>query len=72
MAAIAEDKQQQAQPETVSAYKHDAEKGARVTVDPDSKNGTDSDSDDMQEGVRRVRAITTIWTKKTLWSMFAL
>lgn len=37
---------------------------------PDTK--TESDSDSMQEGVKRVEAITTVWSKKSLWSTFAL
>lgn len=49
----------------------DIAKSEPVTeVLPDSK--TESDSDSMQEGVKRVEAITTVWSKKSLWSTFAL
>ncbi|EGX89574.1 siderophore iron transporter mirB [Cordyceps militaris CM01] len=71
MAAITADQKRPGEPEIVS-YPKDAEKGAPMAVDPDSKEDHGSDSEDFQEGVRRVRAITTIWTTKTLWSMFAL
>lgn len=72
MESGATEKRQYTQPEGVS-YDRDAEKGANVTVEPHLKaDGSHSDSDDFQDGVQRVRAITTIWTTKTLWSMFAL
>ncbi|EGY22015.1 siderophore iron transporter mirB [Verticillium dahliae VdLs.17] len=38
----------------------------------DLKADSDADSANFQGGVRRVRAITTVWSKKTLWLMFAL
>lgn len=34
--------------------------------------GSDGQSDKFQDGVQRVRAITTIWSKYTLLSMFVL
>lgn len=33
---------------------------------------SDSDSSFKQDGVKKVEAVTTVWTKKTLWIMFAL
>lgn len=35
-------------------------------------SSSDGDSERFQEGVQRVRAITTIWSKSTLISMFVL
>lgn len=43
-----------------------------IEVPEDSKTESDNDSADMQEGVKRVEAITTVWSRKTLWSTFAL
>lgn len=37
-----------------------------------SDDDSDADTKDFQEGVQRVRAITTVWSKKTLASMFAM
>ncbi|KAI1463459.1 MFS general substrate transporter [Daldinia caldariorum] len=37
-----------------------------------SKTVSDNESADMQEGVKRVEAITTVWSDKSLWSTFAL
>ncbi|KAK6951522.1 hypothetical protein Daesc_006043 [Daldinia eschscholtzii] len=37
-----------------------------------SKTESDDDSAHMQEGVKRVEAITTVWSNKSLWSTFAL
>ena len=31
-----------------------------------------SDADSMQAGVKRVEAITTVWSSASLWSTFAL
>lgn len=50
--------------------RYDAEKGPKVTMTSGGDAG--SESDEFQDGVRRVRAITTIWSKSTLCSMFAL
>lgn len=33
---------------------------------------SDSDSSFKQDGVKKVEAVTSVWTKKTLWIMFAL
>ncbi|KAI1390462.1 MFS general substrate transporter [Hypoxylon trugodes] len=41
-------------------------------VPDDSKTDTDDDSSHVQEGVKRIEAITTVWSKKSLWSTFAL
>ncbi|KAI1454216.1 siderophore iron transporter mirB [Annulohypoxylon moriforme] len=38
----------------------------------DSKTGSDDDSTHVQEGVKRVEAITAVWSQKSLWSTFAL
>ncbi|OTA52466.1 siderophore iron transporter mirB [Hypoxylon sp. EC38] len=38
----------------------------------DSKTESDSDSGHVQEGVKLVEAITTVWSQKSLWSTFAL
>lgn len=43
-----------------------------ATCYPKPVDGNASDSDGFQGGVRQVRAVTTIWSKKTLFSMFAL
>lgn len=34
--------------------------------------GYDSDGKSWHDGVLRIRAITTMWSKKSMWSMFAL
>ncbi|OTA86125.1 hypothetical protein M434DRAFT_82353 [Hypoxylon sp. CO27-5] len=38
----------------------------------DPKPESDSDSGHVQEGVKLVEAITTVWSQKSLWSTFAL
>ena len=38
----------------------------------DHANDSDANSTEFQEGVQRVRAVTTLWTKKTLVLMFIL
>lgn len=35
-------------------------------------HGYDSDGKSWHDGVLRIRAITTMWSKKSMWSMFAL
>lgn len=59
-----------------TAVATDVEKNgvAQQTVLADGVSDIDSDADtkDFQEGVQRVRAITSIWSKKTLASMFAM
>lgn len=37
-----------------------------------SKTESDDDSTHVQDGVKRVEAITTVWSNKSLWSTFAL
>ncbi|KAI1653979.1 MFS general substrate transporter [Daldinia decipiens] len=37
-----------------------------------SKTESDNDSAHVQDGVKRVEAITTVWSGKSLWSTFAL
>lgn len=45
-----------------------------VNANPNNNKEGDSDaeSENFQGGVQRVRAITSVWTKKTLISMFVL
>lgn len=43
-----------------------------VVADRSSLNDSDAITEEFQDGVKRVRAITAIWSKKTLASMFAL
>ncbi|KAI2470798.1 siderophore iron transporter mirB [Annulohypoxylon bovei var. microspora] len=56
---------------------HDVEKDL-VSAQPatelpeDSKSELDDDSTHVQEGVKRVEAITAVWSKKSLWLTFAL
>lgn len=38
----------------------------------DPKAESDNESARKQEGVKKVEAVTTVWTKKTLITMFAL
>lgn len=47
---------------------------AQTTTDlpEDSKQDLDDDSTHVQEGVKRVEAITAVWSQKSLWSTFAL
>lgn len=47
---------------------------AHQTTLADALSDEDSDADtkDFQDGVQRVRAITSVWSKKTLASMFAM
>ncbi|KAJ2979716.1 hypothetical protein NQ176_g3083 [Zarea fungicola] len=71
MVSVTEDKHRPGEPETFPTTR-DAEKGLNLTVEEHQKHGNESDSDEFQDGVKDVRAITAVWTKKTLWSMFAL
>lgn len=41
-----------------------------ASVDP--RRDPDNESEDFQAGVKRVRAVTSIWSNKTLWTMFAM
>lgn len=38
----------------------------------DEKHASDVDSEVYQPGVQRVRAVTSVWTKKTMIIMFCL
>ncbi|KAJ6780800.1 hypothetical protein PWT90_04566 [Aphanocladium album] len=67
---VAEQKQPLDQAAEIS-LQHDTEKGPKAS-ESHVKQDHDSDSDEFQEGVRNVRAITTIWSNTTIWSMFAL
>lgn len=40
--------------------------------DDPSKEGFETDSTHKQDGVKRVEAITSVWSKQSLWIMFAL
>ena len=53
---------------------HDAEKNAVPIPGAHElhNDGSDTDSTDMQAGVKRVEAITTVWSSASLWSTFAL
>ena len=53
---------------------HDAEKHAAPLHDAHElhHDGSDTDSTDIQAGVKRVEAITTVWSSASLWSTFAL
>lgn len=59
---------------------HDIEKqvpaGATQTTavddDVNQKPERDDSSDFKQDGVARVQAVTSVWTSKTMWSMFAM
>ena len=59
-----------------TANTDDVEKTTRSSVNEvssvDQKNDSDADSANFQGGVKRVRAITSVWSKQTLWTMFAL
>jgi hypothetical protein len=58
-----------------SAPEVDVEKRKDVTQDVTEFNDdlkSDSDFDHKQDGVKKVEAVTSVWTKKTLWIMFAL
>lgn len=52
---------------------HDAEKNAIPLHNAEELPHAGSDSDsEMQAGVKRVEAITSVWSNKALWSTFAL
>ena len=52
---------------------HPVELNTSPTYDTQSFNkGDDAHSEEFQEGVQRVRAITEIWSRKTLGMMFVL
>ncbi|KAL4890283.1 major facilitator superfamily domain-containing protein [Aspergillus ambiguus] len=39
---------------------------------PGNSDDSDKDSTDFQDGIQRARAITSTWSKKTMWTMFIL
>ncbi|KAF7558165.1 hypothetical protein G7Z17_g102 [Cylindrodendrum hubeiense] len=43
-----------------------------LDADEDLKDNSDANSEEFQDGVARVRAITATWSKQTMWLMFAL
>ncbi|KAH8168312.1 major facilitator superfamily protein [Sarocladium implicatum] len=57
---------------TLSKTEHGNEKVRSVNSSSQNDDGFDSDGKDWHDGVLRVRAITSAWSKKTMWSMFAL
>lgn len=67
---------------TLNSHQHASaiadEKGHETTVTSKSMNsstdddGFESDGKSWHEGVLRARAIATVWSRKTMWSMFAL
>lgn len=56
----------------------DLEKNVGITTEPiprgsdDAGKESDNESGNFQEGVKQVRAVASVWSKKTLWIMFAL
>lgn len=57
-------------PEIVADEKGPADNVDEVNNDP--KYDSDGSSDHKQEGVKKVEAVTSVWTKKTLVIMFVL
>ena len=75
------DPTQQSFPNEKHAHQnHDIEKQSHDTVardvngfpDDSSKEGFETGSTHKQEGVKKVEALTTVWSNKSLWIMFAL
>ena len=61
------------QDRTVVDMEKTAAGDASVAIPGDSTGSdTDEASIHYQAGVRRVRAITSVWSSKSLWLMFAL
>lgn len=57
----------------MSKTAHPAKRDASPTYDSQSfEKDSDAHSEDFQDGVQRVRAITEIWSRKTLGTMFVL
>ncbi|KAL8388794.1 hypothetical protein RB595_008933 [Gaeumannomyces hyphopodioides] len=50
----------------------DATQNTAADDDINQKPGPDDSSDFRQDGVARVQAVTSVWTSKTMWSMFAM
>ena len=61
-------------PDVQSPAAVDMEKTAAGNAIPEDSAGSDTDDGSVhyQAGVRRVRAITSVWSSKSLWLMFAL
>ncbi|KAG5300470.1 siderochrome-iron transporter MirB [Histoplasma ohiense] len=57
---------------TLSNVGADVEKNIVPEVNDASKRDSDNASADFQPGVKRVRAVASVWSKKTLWLTFAL
>lgn len=57
---------------SVDSEKQTTPETKEVFSNSPNDEGFDSDKNDFQGGVKRVRAITTIWSKPMLASMFAL
>lgn len=57
---------------TLSNVGADVEKDIVPEVNDASKRDSDNASADFQPGVKRVRAVASVWSKKTLWLTFAL
>ena len=57
---------------TLSKNEHGHEKVRSVNGSSQNDDGFESDGKDWHDGVLRVRAITTVWSRKSMWSMFAL
>ena len=57
---------------TLSQTDQAGEKVRSINSSSQNDDGFDSDGKDWHDGVLHVRAITTVWSRKTMWSMFAL
>jgi hypothetical protein len=57
---------------TVSKTEHEGGKVRSVNSSSQNDDGFDSDGKDWDNGVLRVRAITSVWSRKAMWTMFAL
>lgn len=73
----------QGQPELVGANTNaatsfEAEKNTVIQIGTEpvsngsEKDSSDANSENFQLGVQRVRGVTAVWSKQTLWIMFAL
>jgi hypothetical protein len=50
----------------------DTEKSGGVRSSDENFSDSDAKSEEFQDGVQRVRAVTAVWSKRSLWLMFAL
>lgn len=57
---------------TLSKTEQGGEKVHSINSSSKNDDGFDSDGKEWHDGVLRVRAITSVWSRKTMWSMFAL